>query len=40
MDNEFELLLEQAMSEALAKLDTISDDEIERVWNENLASEL
>jgi hypothetical protein len=38
MDNEFELLLEKAMSEALAKLDTISDDEIERVWNENLAS--
>lgn len=38
MDNEFELLLEQAMSDALAKLDTISDDEIERVWNENLAS--
>jgi hypothetical protein len=39
MDNEFELLLEKAMSEALAKLDTITDEEIERILNEqNLAS--
>jgi len=35
MDNDFELLLEQAMSEALAKLDTLSDEEIERDFEAN-----
>jgi hypothetical protein len=39
MDNEFELLLEKAMLEALAKLDTLTDEEIERLLNDqNLAS--
>jgi hypothetical protein len=37
--NDFELLLEAAMSEALAKLDSLSDEELERILNEqNLAS--
>lgn len=35
MDNEFELLLEKAMSEALAKLDSLTDEEIERATNGN-----
>jgi hypothetical protein len=38
MDNEFELLLEQILIEGLAKLDSMSDEEIERAINENLAS--
>jgi hypothetical protein len=34
MDNEFELLMEQIVSEGLAKLDSLSDEEIERAMND------
>jgi phage shock protein A len=39
--NDFEKLWNVAMSEASAKLDSLSDEEIERIVNEsNLASKL